>query len=180
LHSLLPKKGNMLHIGCGYGFITYLMHFAAKERTITGIDTDEDKIEVADKCLSKDDGINFIHADATQFAFEKYDAIILAGVLNHLQPEDQLLLFEKCITSLHAKGSLLIKINKGTQHKYGINIFGRFVPDELVNLNEAPDVALSNPFVQSAKDIAAKHHIKWAVTGETAKTSGIVLVMTKE
>ena len=171
----------MLHIGCGYGFITYLMHFASKERTFTGIDVDEDKIEVADKCLSKDDGINFIQANAMQFTFEKYDAILMAGVLHQLQPSDQLLLFEKSIKSLNPKGTLLIKINKAAQQKHGINIFGRFVPDELVGVERtSADVALSNPSVQLAKDIAARHNVKWAVVGETEKTSGTVLVMTHE
>ena len=68
----------MLDVGCGYGYRPYLLHFAAKGRSFTGIDYNEDKIETADNCFSKDGEINFNFADAFEFKFETYDAIILA------------------------------------------------------------------------------------------------------
>jgi 1-acyl-sn-glycerol-3-phosphate acyltransferase len=43
-HDLLPKNGHILDAGCGYGFMSYMLHFAGPDRTITGIDYDEDKL----------------------------------------------------------------------------------------------------------------------------------------
>jgi 16S rRNA G1207 methylase RsmC len=44
----------MLDIGCGYGFMPYMLHFAAPQREFTGVDYDEDKIEVANNNFNKD------------------------------------------------------------------------------------------------------------------------------
>ena len=46
-------KGKILDIGCGYGFMSYMLHFTSPEREITGIDYDEEKIETANHCFSK-------------------------------------------------------------------------------------------------------------------------------
>ena len=52
-HDLLPNKGRILDIGCGYGFMSYMLQFAAPAREITGYDYDEEKIDVASHCFSK-------------------------------------------------------------------------------------------------------------------------------
>ncbi|WP_214073207.1 trifunctional MMPL family transporter/lysophospholipid acyltransferase/class I SAM-dependent methyltransferase [Mucilaginibacter sp. dw_454] len=113
-HDLLPREGKMLDVGCGYGFSTYLLHFAAKDRQFIGIDRNEDKIEAAGNCFSKDSEINFIFADALEFAFETYDAIILADVLRNMQLADQQALIEKCMRSLNPGATIIIKINNGS------------------------------------------------------------------
>ena len=42
-HLLLPKRGTILDLGCGYGFMCYMLQFLSAERTITGVDYDEEK-----------------------------------------------------------------------------------------------------------------------------------------
>src|SRR5690606_13268477 len=59
-HELIPKRGKILDIGCGYGFMSYMLSFIAPERKITGLDYDEEKIETANHCFSKKDTINFV------------------------------------------------------------------------------------------------------------------------
>jgi 1-acyl-sn-glycerol-3-phosphate acyltransferase len=113
IHKLLPRKGKMLHIGCGTGFITYLMHFASHDREFTGIDRDEDKIETASNCFSRDDKMHFIVADALEYSFESYDAIIISGVIPGLQPAEQKALMEKCMSSLNPGGVIIT----ATKHK---------------------------------------------------------------
>jgi 2-polyprenyl-3-methyl-5-hydroxy-6-metoxy-1,4-benzoquinol methylase len=107
--ELLPERGKMLDIGSGYGVMAYLLHFASKEREFTGIDSDEDKVEMANSCFSKDDKINFIFAYISEFAFESYDAIIIVDFLQHMQQVEQKLLIEKCISHLNPGGRLIIR-----------------------------------------------------------------------
>ena len=38
LHDLLPTEGKLLDIGCGYGFMSYMLYFTSNKREITGID----------------------------------------------------------------------------------------------------------------------------------------------
>ncbi|MEJ0102331.1 MAG: methyltransferase domain-containing protein [Bacteroidota bacterium] len=70
-HELLPMQGKLLDIGCGYGFMSYMLNFTGQERTITGIDYDEEKIKTARNCFSKNDRIDFEHKDVLSFSFEK-------------------------------------------------------------------------------------------------------------
>src|SRR4029079_7888394 len=31
-HDLLPKQGKLLDVGCGYGFMSYMLHFTCPQR----------------------------------------------------------------------------------------------------------------------------------------------------
>jgi 1-acyl-sn-glycerol-3-phosphate acyltransferase len=75
-HALLPEKGKLLDIGCGYGFMAYMLHFTSPQREIKGIDHDQAKIEVANNCFNKNGNINFVTADIVNYPLEKSDGII--------------------------------------------------------------------------------------------------------
>ena len=173
-HELMPRKGKMLAIGCGNGYMAYLLHFAAKEREFTGIDLDEDKIELASNCFSKDNNINFIFADALTFGYGHYDAITVAGVLRNMRPANQKRLIEKCINALNPGGMLIIRIkNKNlTQKNSGsiaTNLFESTTPDAL------PD-SLSG----IVKQAAAAHGMKCETVQKVNYTSDIVFVLKQE
>ncbi len=116
-HDLMPRKGKMLDIGCGNGYMSYLLHFASAERKFTGIDIDEDKIELANNCFSKDNDINFIFADALKFSYEQYDVITVADALYGLQPDEQKRLIDKCINALNPGGMVIIRAKNKNLNK---------------------------------------------------------------
>jgi uncharacterized protein len=74
-NEMVPKQGRILDIGCGYGFMTYMLHFVSTQRLITGVDYDEQKIATANHCFSKNENIHFICADILQYALEQYIAL---------------------------------------------------------------------------------------------------------
>jgi 1-acyl-sn-glycerol-3-phosphate acyltransferase len=104
-HAALPVKGKILEVGCGYGFMTYMLHFAAKEREFTALDGDEEKIETAANCFSKNDKVKFVWGNTGDVALETYDGIIL----NDTSAEEKKVLVEKCIRHLVPGGTLIIK-----------------------------------------------------------------------
>ncbi|MDB4901313.1 MAG: methyltransferase protein [Mucilaginibacter sp.] len=177
-HELLPPKGKMLDIGCGYGFMPYLLHFTSKEREFTGIDNDEDKIETANNCFSKDNKINFIFGNALELPFDTYDAIIMADVLPSMQAKDQKLIIEKCIDHLNPGGMLIIRTdNKNlTQKDTGTILTRIFSPKPFIfnraTSNGSP--CLSSQFV---KDLATNQNIKYTVIDNEKYTSDIVFVL---
>ena len=108
-HHHLPKKGKFLDIGCGYGFLTYLLNFSSPERQIIGIDHDEEKIKTASNCFDKSESVNFYFTNVLAYNFEYYDAIIMCDLLHYLQPTDQLKLLEKCFHHLLPNGTIIIR-----------------------------------------------------------------------
>jgi 1-acyl-sn-glycerol-3-phosphate acyltransferase len=108
-HENLPVTGDLLDLGCGYGYVVYMLAFTAKERTITGVDHDEEKIRVAQNCHSRSERITFIHADVTRYSFPDQDGIILGDVLHYLQEDDQRQLLIRCMDKLRPGGVLMIR-----------------------------------------------------------------------
>ncbi len=123
-HQLLPRTGKFYDLGCGYGFMTYMLHWAAPEREFVGVDYDEDKVETAQHNFLRDDRIRFEQADLTNFRPEPCDGIIISDVLHYLLPEGQEALLEHSYQSLKENGLLIIRDGilelqkriKGTKH----------------------------------------------------------------
>ena len=108
-HDIIPKHGNILDIGCGYGYIAYMLTFASEKRYVTGIDYDEEKIAVANNCFSKNEHLQFIAGDIGQYTFDKKDAFLLSDILHYLPAESQEKLLRKCIMNLNDNGVILIR-----------------------------------------------------------------------
>lgn len=107
--SHLPKQGKITDIGCGYGFLPLMLSFMSNKREITGIDYDEEKIEIATNCISKTDNVHFVCADVTQYEYNPSDAFIISDVLHYLKQEQQVQLIQKCIAKLNPNGVLIIR-----------------------------------------------------------------------
>ena len=107
--NYLPKKGEIIDIGCGYGFLSIMLGFMGKERHITGIDYDDEKISIAANCISKNKFTNFIHADVTRYEFSEADAFIINDVLHYLQPQQQIDLIKRCVNKLNKNGVMIIR-----------------------------------------------------------------------
>ncbi|WP_341835085.1 1-acyl-sn-glycerol-3-phosphate acyltransferase [Chitinophaga pollutisoli] len=108
-HRMLPLKGDIMDIGCGYGFMSYMLHFLSPERNMLGVDYDEDKIAVAQHCYIRNDSVQFRSADITQYDIPEKDAFVLLDVLHYLQPEQQASLVRRCMDKLRPGGVIIIR-----------------------------------------------------------------------
>ncbi|HLP49800.1 MAG TPA: 1-acyl-sn-glycerol-3-phosphate acyltransferase [Chitinophagales bacterium] len=106
LDKALPKQGHITEIGCGYGFHVYMLHFTGWKRTLTGIDTNEEMIEIANNCYSKNSQLQFIHADVTQCNIPQSNAIII-NQKNLPASVDVKSVLEKCAGALLPGGKLI-------------------------------------------------------------------------
>jgi 2-polyprenyl-3-methyl-5-hydroxy-6-metoxy-1,4-benzoquinol methylase len=78
----IDPTDTVIDIGCGNGMNA--ARIASKAKSVTGIDISRNSIEYA-KEHSYGDNLEFIHGDATTYAFvEKYDKAILSNVLEHI------------------------------------------------------------------------------------------------
>lgn len=107
--NVLPKAGRITDVGCGYGFLSYMLAMISADRKVLGLDYDEDKILVANSGISRPPNAAFISGDAMELEFPRSDAFVIADVL-HYMPEDwQLGLIRKCIAHLEPGGMILIR-----------------------------------------------------------------------
>jgi 1-acyl-sn-glycerol-3-phosphate acyltransferase len=106
---LMPREGEILDLGCGYGFISYMLMFTSDERRITGVDYDAEKIVTASNGWSKNDRIAFIHADVTEFEITPKSGYVLGDVLHYLDPIQQQALLRKCFSQLLPGGVIMIR-----------------------------------------------------------------------
>jgi 1-acyl-sn-glycerol-3-phosphate acyltransferase len=157
-HELLPRQGHVLDLGCGYGFLTYLLHFSAPERQLTGVDYDQEKTQVASCCFSRNERIQFRHADVKEFALETYDGIVLCDVLHYLEPEKQKQLVGRCIRSLLPGGIMLIRDGDTDQPgKHRKTQLTEFFSTKMFQFNKTNGHALSFFSAGTIRQIALEH-----------------------
>lgn len=180
-HEIVPQKGKILDIGCGYGFMSYMLAFSAAERNITGIDYDDDKISTARHCFSRNEEINFETADVMQFRFERYDCIILADILHYLQPEQQKLVLEKCIQHLNAGGTIVIRDgNKELVEKHRGTVITEFFSTKLIGFNKTSALGLSFLSGEMVRELARNHGLQITEIDQTKYTSNMLFILKKE
>ncbi len=179
-HQLVPVSGRILDIGCGYGFMAYMLHFLSKDRDITGIDHDEEKIATANNCYLKTDTINFICGNAVTYSFGGQDAIIIADVLHYLQPDEQEELVKKCIANLSPNGVLIVRDGDADlKERHKGTALTEFFSTKAMGFNKTSDKPLS--FLSSS-------HLRKVVTANggtmeqidnTRFTSNVIFVIRK-
>jgi 1-acyl-sn-glycerol-3-phosphate acyltransferase len=180
-HELLPKQGKLLDMGCGYGFMSYMLHFVSPQRDITGIDYDEEKIETANNCFDKKGNINFKFVDALEYPFENYDGIIVADMLHYLQPGQQKLMIEKCIRHLNPGGIILIREgNTDLERKHKGTRITEFFSTRLTGFNQTGNKGLSFMSGTLIKKIANEQKMECTEIDHTKYTSNIVFVLKHE
>lgn len=178
INSLVPKKGRILDIGCGYGFMDYALHFASEHRVITGLDYDDEKIAVANNCFSKDENINFITADASRFSFEKYDAIIMSDVLHYLDAPAQKKLIEHCCNSLNDNGMLLIRdANTDLKNRHFFTKLSEFFSTKFIGFNKTSGNNLNFFSEQLVKETAALNNMSCVSVENSRYTSNVMYVL---
>jgi uncharacterized protein len=177
-HQLLPEKGELLDIGCGYGFMSYMLHFTSSQRKIKGIDFDEEKIEVANNCFNKNGNINFVTADIVNYPIEKSDGIILADMLHYLQPDQQEEVIEKCIQNLNPGGILVIRDgNKDLEGRHKFTRLSEFFSTKIFAFNKTAGKDLSFLSGRQIREIAFRLGMSCDEIDNTRHTSNIIFVI---
>ena len=180
-HLHLPKEGHITDIGCGYGFMDYMLSFLSEGRRITGIDYDREKIEVADNCPAKNERLRFICGDALEMPLPKSGAFILADVLHYFPEEDQEQLIVRCIENLEEGGILIIR---DADRQMGRKHFGTRLSEFFstrISFNKTHEGRNKLYFTSREKitGILSRYGLQVEVIDETKMTSNIVFICRK-
>lgn len=106
LEKLVPKKGFIIDLGCGYGIFSHLLGLMGPKREILGIDLDLQKIKLAPQGARN---VHFLQADITRLKLNRADVIVLVHVLHHLNSyQEQEKLLSECQKKISKKGKIII------------------------------------------------------------------------
>lgn len=201
-HQLLPRSGNFYDLGCGYGFMTYMLHWAAEDRRFTGLDYDEDKIIAAQHHYLREKArklqyrkfkgaqeplpvtdttplIRFEQADITQYELAPCQGIIISDVLHYLLPDQQQAVLDKCYAALEPGGVLILRDGvEELQERHKGTRRTEVWSTRIVNFNKTRNELhfLSRAFIEGW---AAKHAMQVDVLDLTKKTSNLIFVLRK-
>jgi 2-polyprenyl-3-methyl-5-hydroxy-6-metoxy-1,4-benzoquinol methylase len=179
-HTLVPRNASVLDLGCGYGFLSYLLHFTSKDRQITGVDFDLEKITVAQHGYSRGVQLHFQWADITSYDIKKFDTIIINDVLHYLQPDQQESLLKKCFEGLNPGGLLLIREgDSDLKQKQKGTALTEFFSVKVFGFNKAKQ-ALHFVSGHRLRHLAQSHGLEITTWDDTKYTSNVTFVMKKK
>lgn len=115
--SLVSLDGIVYDFGCGYGYVSYYLHYKSKKRTILASDYDENKITIAANGMALNDRLQFLHADIRQQTIHPFSLAIVNDVLHYLKPNEQVEFLSKLGEHCKAGGVLLIRDGETSQTK---------------------------------------------------------------
>lgn len=107
--ELISRDARITDIGCGYGFLPYMLSFVGEKRHVVGIDYDEEKISVANHCFSKNEQLEFVATNAITYDLPESDVFIMNDMLHYLPYDKQNLLIENCMSKVADGGMLVIR-----------------------------------------------------------------------
>ncbi len=177
---LLPRQGHITDIGTGYGYLPYMLSFTAPERTFTGIDYDEQKINTAKHNISKSDRLQFMAANVLQISLPPSEAFILNDVLHYMPKEEQESLIIKCLEKLKGNGILIIRDgNAAMKRKHQGTRLSEFFSTRFLKFNKTIYDKLYFTTEKEIRSYINPQKFSVEIVDETNFTSNIVFVIKK-
>jgi uncharacterized protein len=201
-HQLLPGEGKFYDLGCGYGFMTYALHWASEGRQFIGVDYDEEKIITAQNVYLRDKvkklqlrkqkanvpdvntslilpAINFECADLTDYQLEKCNGIIISDVLHYMLPDEQLTLLNKAFDALMYNGTLIVRdgVEDLKERHQGTQLTEKW-STQILKFNKTKNELhfISRQFMEQW---AREKNMSLEIIDRSKKTSNLIFVMKK-
>jgi 1-acyl-sn-glycerol-3-phosphate acyltransferase len=108
-NQVVPRKGVVCDIGCGYGFLATMLKLVAPTREIIAFDYDEIKINLAREAHKMMNGLTFIAGDVLEIELPKADTFLLNDVLHYMPDNQQTACIKKCMDNLNEGGQIIIR-----------------------------------------------------------------------
>ncbi len=197
-HALLPRNGKFYDLGCGNGFMSLMLHWAAPDRHFVGVDYDEEKVANAQNHYARNakfifskkaprgsqyvfenPAIRFETADVTQFSLQACNGIIISDVLHYLVPKEQEALLNRAYEALLSNGILIIRDGmKELEKRHEGTVLTEKFSTKIFKFNKINNELhfLSRSFLEAW---ATKKSLKIEVIDNAKNTSNLIFIFRK-
>jgi 1-acyl-sn-glycerol-3-phosphate acyltransferase len=175
-NEVVPRACSITDLGCGYGYLDFMLCLVSEKRTVQAIDYDAEKIAVANHCAIKTANIEFVAADITLFDFNRSDVFILNDVLHYLTKEKQENTIEKCIQKTNENGMIIIRdSDTGLKNRHmGTRISEFFSTQMGFNKTNNPLEFIARNMIE---EIAKKHNLNLEIIDKTRLNSNLIYIL---
>ncbi|MES2627858.1 MAG: 1-acyl-sn-glycerol-3-phosphate acyltransferase [Bacteroidota bacterium] len=176
---LTGDRKRILDIGCGYGYLSYYLHFRDPERQITGLDYDEDKIAVAANGFNIQPSLQFRSGDMLAYDIPESDVIFFNDVLHYVNREQQEQLIVRAIGALSNNGILVIRDGITDSGKHSATEKTELISTKIFGFNRSRG-ALSFFSSSFIADLAARFGLSYELVSHSQKTSNVLFILRKQ
>lgn len=179
-NDIIPKNAAIVDVGCGYGFLSYMLWLVSRERRVTGIDYDEEKIAVAANLPVNADGVQFVAMDIVNEPLPQGQVFIFNDVLHYLPEARQAEIVAQCMDSLPHNGMMIIRdADADLKRRTFITKLTEFQSTKIFRFNKA-EHKLSFVSGRMIKDMAVRKGLDCQVHDQSyLGTSNITYVIKK-
>lgn len=177
--ELIGTRKKIYDFGCGYGYLSYYLHYRDVQREITAIDYDDEKISVALHGIKKNMNLSFLSADIRSFDFQAMDVVFLNDILHYLSKTDQDTVLEAIAEKLNEGGILFIRDGiKEMESKFKKTKITEFLSTKLFKFNKTTNDLEFISEVEMA-NFASKHGFTMEKIEHSKTTSNVLLILRK-
>lgn len=141
LEVQVPRSGNILEVGCGHGVFTTFLAVSSPDRSVVGIDIDEEKIALAKQSVlglrNGEASLIFEHRASGDVPLINggWDAIVFADVLYLLPVDARIALLTECVEALSPDGLLVVKeVDTSPKFKAQMAQFQEFLATKVLRI----------------------------------------------
>ena len=133
IEEVIPKKGLIIDVGCGFGLSSLYFALNSEERKIIGLELDRKRVNIARKaCFGLINVFFEVQDFVKDYKMRNADCIVMIDLLHHLPFEIQEKVMQECFKRLSENGLLIIKdIDKKPFLKYCWN----YIHDKIMTKN---------------------------------------------
>ena len=177
----IPNNAVVSDLGCGYGYLSFMLSHTMPEAEIHSYDYDEDKIEIAQHCYSVADNQTYSVADIVNSDFVESDVFILNDVLHYMKAGERNSVLCKCLEKLKDGGKIIVRDADKSQKKTHkiTKLTEWFSTSSIIHFNK---VARKIDFfdAEEMKTFAEKHGLEIEITDNDETTSNKIFVLKRK
>lgn len=106
---ILPRKGVITDVGCGYGQLSIALGTLSPERRVYGFDYDMEKIEIAGNSFLAGETVTFGYMDMRECELPESDAFVFNDSLHYVDERTQASVLRYCAGRLKPGGCIVVR-----------------------------------------------------------------------